>query len=114
MHTGLFRKVFAVEKLSILDRIEYGCVAAMIGLLLGAAIAIAVFLSTGSANWYTIIFSAVFLFLLGCFRGKRAGDFLGRALGSLSTHPDAPKVDILDAASLLTYILAEVFLTRLS
>lgn len=68
------------KPLTVGDRLDYGCIAAFAGLVIGAAAALVVLFFVGSSSWGVVAFSVLYFFAVGFVQGPAAGDFAGDAL----------------------------------
>ena len=66
--------------LTLWDRLVYGCIGAMFGLVIGCGSAALALFTTGHSSWNIVPFSAVFFFLVGLVRGAFVGEFVGDTL----------------------------------
>ncbi len=82
----------ATKALTLGDRLDYGCIAAFAGLVIGLGAALAILFLVGSSSWGVVAFSLVYFFAIGFVRGPDAGDFAGDAL-SLVTGAGAAAAD---------------------
>lgn len=70
----------ADKPLTFGDRLDYACIAAFAGLVIGGCAALVVVFFVGSTSWGVIAFSVAYFFAIGFVRGPDAGDFAGDAL----------------------------------
>ena len=70
------------RRLSLWDRLVFGCLSAAVGALLGGAVALVLMfvLEPGAFNSLLVLFSAGFFLAVGVARGAFAGEFVGEAL----------------------------------
>nr|WP_295785233.1 hypothetical protein [Rhodoferax sp.] len=84
--------------LTLWDRLVYGSIAAMFGLVIGCGSALLAFFAVGHSSWNIVLFSAVFFFLVGFVRGAFVGDFVGDTLTLLfgigATEVDVAPTDL--------------------
>ena len=70
-------------RLAFRDRIAYGAIAMVFGVLLGSVAAIFLVFEFDTAFlWQVVVFSALFFFAVGFVRGADAGSFAGQSLGA--------------------------------
>ena len=77
------KRKLAEQVLTLWDRLVYGCIAAMFGVIVGFVSAVLAFFAIGHSNWNIVPFSAVFFLGIGFLHGAFVGDFVGDALTRL-------------------------------